>query len=130
MMGPLVLSSARLKEPSEGNDLRGSPASCRVLVHDGPAVYIHSQVGIGSIFKSSSFFFLFLVCIYKSHLALFGRDVASTKTQGACIARDCLVRKSSPDVGSTAQPNADNPPAVRAPTQMVGTGHQMNGAIK
>lgn len=60
MMGPLVLSSARLKEPSEGNDLRGSPASCHVLVRDGPAVYIHSQVGLASIFKSSSFFFSFL----------------------------------------------------------------------
>lgn len=82
------------------------------------------------VFLNHQLFFLFLVCIYKSHLALFGRDVASTKTRGACIARDCLVRKSSPDVGSTAQPNADNPPAVRAPTQMVGTGHQMNGAIK
>ncbi|RAK87669.1 hypothetical protein BO79DRAFT_268870 [Aspergillus costaricaensis CBS 115574] len=78
---------------------------------------------------SITFFRSFQACSCRSHLVLLGWDVASTMIQGGCIARDCLVRESSPDVGSTAQPNADNPPAVRAPTQMNRTGHQMNGSI-
>ena len=125
---PLVLSSARLKEPSEGK-IYADRQLLAVSLFMMALWFIYTLSPVLLVFPIT-FFRSFQACSCRSHLVLLGWDVASTMIQGGCIARDCLVRESSPDVGSTAQPNADNPPAVRAPTQMNRTGHQMNGAIK
>lgn len=124
---PLVLSSARLKEPSEGK-IYADRQLLAVSLFMMALWFIYTLSPVLLVFPIT-FFRSFQACSCRSHLVLLGWDVASTMIQGGCIARDCLVRESSPDVGSTAQPNADNPPAVRAPTQMNRMEHQMNGSI-